>query len=271
MTDRIARTFQRLRAANSKAFVAYITAGDPSLARTAEISVALERAGTDILELGVPFSDPLADGAVNQMAAMRALESGTTIRGIFDLVVGLRTSGSEMPVVLFTYLNPVFAYGYETFHRDAAAAGVDGVLILDLPPDEAELNEDLRASGLAHIQLVAPTTPPDRIARIAAAGSGFLYCVSREGVTGVQSELSDGIAGRVAQIRAVTDLPVVVGFGISTAAQTASVAESADGVVVGSAIVSRIAELGDTPDLAARIADFVRPLATATRGTASVA
>lgn len=250
--------------------MAYLAAGDPDLPRTAELVRALARAGTDVVELGVPFSDPLADGVVNQLAAARALAAGTTVRGVLDLVRGLRAAGEEVPVVLYTYLNPVYAFGFGRFLDAAAVAGVDGLLPLDLPPDEQARNGELArasaAAGVRFIRLLAPTTPPERVRAIAAAGEGFLYYVSREGVTGERAELSGSLAERLALIRAATDLPVAVGFGISTPEQArAAAGAGADAVVVGSAIVRRIGEWGDEPDLAARVEAFVRPMSEAVR------
>jgi len=263
-TNRIDAAFHRLQAAGTPGFIAYVTGGDPNLEATVEIALALEKSGCDILELGVPFSDPLADGATIQAAAGRALAAGTTIEGLFDCLRKIRTM-SEIPVVLFTYLNPVYAYGFERFHAAAAAAGADGVLILDLPPDEAPLNAELSVThGLRMIQLIAPTTPTTRMATIAKSASGFIYYVSREGVTGEQSTLSDSIASQVAEIRRHTALPIAVGFGISTAAQAAEVAISADAVVVGSAIVRKIAESAPGSHVQA-VTDFVTPLVEATR------
>ena len=264
--NRIDRTFSRLRDAGEKGFIAYVGAGDPDLGATLALALALEGAGVDILELGVPFSDPLADGAVNQAAASRALAAGATVAGVLDCVRELRVR-SAIPVVLYTYLNPVYAYGFERFLGDAAAAGVDGVLVLDLPPDEAGRNEELRRhpDSLRMIRLIAPTTPPERIARIAAAAEGFIYFVSREGVTGEQQTVSASLAEQVAAIRAVTSLPVAVGFGISTPAQARQTAACADAVVVGSAIVRQVADFGAEPDLAARVAAFVRPMVDAVK------
>lgn len=265
MSNRIDQKFADLKSRGQAAFVAYIAAGDPDIDTTLEIVLALEAAGADVIELGLPFSDPLADGIVNQMAAQRALDAGTTTKKVLDLIRRIREK-SEVPLVLFTYLNPVYTYGYERFHVDAAAAGADGILPLDLPPDEEKQNSELlSAHGLKHIRLIAPTTPDERIPTIAAASEGFIYYVSRAGVTGVQSELSAGIAEQVAKIKASTDVPVVVGFGISTPEQSATVAAAADGVVVGSAIVKHVAEHGNAPDLAQRISDFVAPLAAATK------
>jgi tryptophan synthase alpha chain len=226
---------------------------------------ALEAAGTDVIELGIPFSDPLADGPTIQAASGRALAAGMTVSGALELVRRFRQT-SELPVVLFTYLNPIYVYGFDRFLGDASAASADGLLILDLPPDEADRNAELIASGgLDPIRLIAPTTPPARMAQIAATGRGFIYYVSREGVTGEQTSLSDTIAAQVAEIRRHTALPIAVGFGISTPEQSAAVAQHGDAVVVGSAIVRRIAENAAAPDLADRIAAFVRPLVQAAK------
>jgi tryptophan synthase alpha chain len=264
-SNRITHRFQKLATDGQKGFVAYITAGDPDFDATLAISLALEGAGVDILELGIPFSDPLADGPTIQAASGRALAAGMTVRRALELVRAIRAK-SEMPLVLFTYLNPIYSYGFEKFLTDATDAGADGLLILDLPPEEAAQNAELvAAGGLDPIRLIAPTTPPERMAKIAPTGRGFIYYVSREGVTGEQASLSDTIAPQVAELRTHTPLPIAVGFGISTPAQSAAVARNADAVVVGSAIVRRIAENATAPDLADRIADFVRPLVQAAR------
>jgi tryptophan synthase alpha chain len=260
MPNRIDQCFAGLRSRNERAFVAYICAGDPSLAATAELALALEKGGTDILELGLPFSDPLADGIVNQLAAQRALEAGTTVRGVLDCVREIRRQ-SEIPIVLYTYLNPIFQYGFNEFHRDAAAAGVDGLLILDLPPEE-----DPPSEGPLHVRLIAPTTPEERVKQICKAASGFIYYVSREGVTGAQSGVASSLGERVGEIRRQTELPIAVGFGISNAEQARAVAQVADAVVVGSAIVKQIAEHSTAGDLAAQIREFVTPLVAAVKG-----
>ncbi len=247
--------------------IAYITGGDPTLDSSAKIAIEMEKAGVDLLELGIPFSDPLADGLTIQMAAGRALAAGASVPGILDLVREIRKS-SQIPIVLFAYLNPVYIYGFEKFQKDATAAGADGLLLLDLPPQEAARNSELASDhGLKTIRLIAPTTPLERLMEITDAAEGFIYYVSREGVTGEQSSLSTDIAERVAAIRALTKVPVAVGFGISNPEQAATVAGLADGVVVGSAIVRQIAEIGDTPELPFKIADFVRPIAEAVHGT----
>lgn len=261
--NRIDNLFSRLKSEGRPAMIAYITGGDPTLKASAKVAVALEQAGVDILELGIPFSDPLADGSTIQAAAGRALSAGASVPGILELIREIRKT-SQIPIVLFAYLNPVYIYGFEKFQRDAASAGADGLLLLDLPPQEAALNRELAASnGLKTIRLIAPTTPPDRLCEITDVAEGFIYYVSREGVTGEQASLSADIADRVAAIRSTTNVPVAVGFGISNPEQASTVAGLADGVVVGSAIVRKIGEIGDAPDLAERIADFVRPIASA--------
>jgi tryptophan synthase alpha chain len=265
MLNRLDEKFASLRAAGRKALITYIAGGDPNLAATRALALSFEKAGVDILELGVPFSDPLADGVVNQLAAARALAAGTTVHGVLDCVREIRRE-SQIPIVLYTYMNPVYRYGFAEFHRDAEAAGVDGLLILDLPPDEDAQNSELiESSGLKRIRLIAPTTPPARIAQLTAGASGFIYYVSREGVTGERSEVADSLGERVVAIRATTSLPIAVGFGISTPEHVRQVAAVADAVVVGSAIVKRIGEAGDVPDLAERLACFVRPLAEAAK------
>lgn len=255
MQNRIEQCFETLRSRSEKAFIAYICAGDPNLEATVDIALALERAGTDILELGIPFSDPLADGLVNQLAAQRALESGATVSGVLDSIRQIRTR-SQIPVVLYTYMNPIFQFGVDKFHRAAHDAGVDGLLILDLPPEEDQPSE-----GPVHIRLVAPTTPPERIEQICARAAGFIYYVSREGVTGVQESVASSLADRVAEIRRHTKLPIAVGFGISTADQAREVARVADAVVVGSAIVKQIAECAGKANMPERIGEFVAPIA----------
>lgn len=260
MQNRIDQCFHALRARNEKAFIAYICAGDPDLSRTVDLALALEKAGTDILELGIPFSDPLADGVVNQLAAQRALKAGATVAGVLDCVRQIRRR-SQLPIVLYTYLNPIFQFGFDQFHREATEAGVDGLLILDLP-----LEEDQPTPGPLHIRLIAPTTPPERMQRICAVAAGFIYYVSREGVTGAQSSVARSLGERVAQIRRCTDLPIAVGFGVSTAQQAREVARIADAIVVGSAIVQRINEEKSAVDLPERIREFVEELAGAAKG-----
>jgi tryptophan synthase alpha chain len=264
MPNRIDEKFAVLRAAGRKGLITYICAGDPNLAQTRALCLALEKAGADILELGIPFSDPLADGVVNQLASARALKAGTTSRAVLAMIADLRRE-TQVPIVLYTYMNPLYRYGFEQFHLDAEKAGVDGLLILDLPPDEDAANaEFIEHSGLKRIRLIAPTTPPSRIKQLTANASGFIYYVSREGVTGERSDMPDSLGERVAAIRATTPLPVSVGFGISTPDHVRATAAVADAVVVGSAIVRRIGNIGDQPALAEQVANFVRPLAEAT-------
>jgi len=264
MSNRIDAKFAELRHRGQSGFMAYITAGDPTLEATEALVPALAEAGVDFVELGVPFSDPLADGVVNQLGAQRALEAGATVDKVLATVRRIRRR-SEVPLILYTYLNPVYIHGFDRFHEEAAAAGVDGILILDLPPDEIEANRELAGRHrLKSIRLIAPTTPPARMERIARAAEGFIYYVSREGVTGEQSSVAESIEAQLFEIRKHTDLPVAVGFGISTPEQAALVARRADAVVVGSAIVRRMGEHGGAPDFVARIADLVRPMAAAT-------
>lgn len=259
MLNRIDRCFVDLRSRGEKGFIAYIGAGDPTLTATVQLALALETAGTDILELGVPFSDPLADGIVNQLAAQRALEAGATVQGVLDCVRQIRCA-SQIPIVLYTYLNPILQFGQPEFYREAEAAGVDGLLILDLPPDE---DVEERSAALAHIRLVAPTTPRKRLESICARGEGFIYYISREGVTGAQTSVASSVAERVGEIRACTQLPIAIGFGVSTPEQAAEVAQHGDAVVVGSAIVSQIAEHGRDAELPRKIEEFVNPLVRA--------
>jgi tryptophan synthase alpha chain len=267
MAERIDRLFARCREENRAAFIPYICAGDPNFARTVEIALSLEKAGADLLELGVPFSDPLADGIVNQLAAQRALEAGATVSGVLKCVREIR-SASEIPIVLYTYLNPLLRYRIDAFERDAAAAGVDGLLILDLPPEEdrstrsRERKTAIRQNPL-RIRLIAPTTPPERIAAIAAAARGFIYYVSREGVTGARDSIAESLERKLTIIRQHTRLPIAVGFGISNPEQAATVARVADAVVVGSAIVDLIGKVGDREDLADCVGNFVSTIVSA--------
>jgi len=263
--NRIVERFARLKRQGEKGFVVYIGAGDPNLTATRELALAFDKAGVDILELGVPFSDPLADGLVNQLAAQRGLESGTTPPKVLETVAGIRQR-SEIPIILYIYFNLIHKAGLERFVKDAAKAGVDGLLVLDLPPEESANYEALmRRAGLCHIYLVAPTTTEDRIELIVKRGSGFIYYVSREGVTGMQKQVAANLASQVAKIRAHTKLPIAVGFGISTPGQAKAVASVADAVVVGSAVVNQIAQHGKSPELVQRASEFVKSLAGAVK------
>lgn len=261
--DRIADAFARTRAEKRAAFVAYLCAGDPDFDTSLAACRAVIEAGVDVLELGVPFSDPLADGLTNQLAAQRALESGMTMARVLELVRRIRDF-SQVPVVFYTYYNLVFANGVESSVRSAKEAGVDGMLVLDLPPEEAgDFAAACRAHDVKSVFIVAPTTPEARLAKICSAATGFIYYVSREGVTGERGEVATGIGDAVARIKAHTRLPVVVGFGISSREQVRAVAASqTDGVVVGSALVNVIKANLSTratiaPQLKAKAADLV--------------
>ena len=263
--NRIVERFARLRQERSKGFIVYVGAGDPDLEATRQLALAFDKVGVDVLELGVPFSDPLADGLVNQLAAQRGLEAGTTPPKVLETVAAIRTE-SQIPIVLYIYYNLVHRSGLKKFIQDVARSGVDGLLVLDLPPEEADNYEAvMREAGLCVIYLVAPTTPDERIELIVKRGTGFIYYVSREGVTGMQEKVSETIAGMTAKIRAHTDLPVAVGFGISNPDQARIVAASAEAVVVGSAIVNQIASYGKEPDLVQRVTTFVQPLIRAVK------
>jgi tryptophan synthase alpha chain len=252
MTTRIGERFAALRKEGRKAFVGFITAGDPSLERTAEVAVELERAGVDVLELGVPFSDPLADGPVIQRASERALRRGVTFARVLDLVATIRRR-SQLPLLLFSYLNPLVRFGLRRAAEQAVASGADGVLVTDLPPEEAEeWLATARAAGLDTVFLASPTSPEARLRRVAEASRGFVYAISRTGVTGERDALSEDARPLVLRLKALTDEPVAVGFGISKPEQVASVASVADGVVVGSALV-RFLEQQPEGDLGAQV------------------
>ncbi|MFP4352868.1 MAG: tryptophan synthase subunit alpha [Puniceicoccaceae bacterium] len=246
-SDRIARAFDagRLRAAGRRAaFVSYSCAGDPDFETSVEIFRRLIEAGVDVLEVGVPFSDPLADGPTNQRAAERALAAGMTAGRVFDLVRRIRGFSDSVPIVFYTYYNLVFALGHDEYLRRAKEAGVDAMLVLDLPPEEsADYRKACDSRGMRTVYIVAPTTPRSRIPTITGAATGFIYYVSREGVTGERADRAEGVEEALAAIRRETDLPVVVGFGISNPGQVRATAETASGVVVGSAIVRRCADL----------------------------
>jgi tryptophan synthase alpha chain len=256
---RLAETFARVKArGNGPGLVTYVTAGDPDLPRTEGILRALDRAGADVLEVGVPFSDPLADGPVIQRATERALASGTTLAGVLAMVKRLRAD-LRAPVVIFSYANPILRLGAERFAEEARAAGVDGVLVLDLPIEEADDFRALLASrGIDTILLLSPTTTDDRLRRAAALGSGFLYAISRLGVTGARDAIADGAEEMVRRIRTVSSLPIALGFGISKPEHVREVGRWADAAVVGSALVSVIAEAGVSSDLTTRVEEYVR-------------
>lgn len=264
--DRIATAFARARSEKRAAFVAYLCAGDPDFDTSLAACRAAIEAGVDVLELGVPFSDPLADGLTNQLAAQRALESGMTAARVLELVRRIR-GFSQVPIAFYTYFNMVFSNGVETYVRAAKEAGVDAMLTLDLPPEEApELQAACAKHGLKTVFIVAPTTPEARLARICSAATGFIYYVSREGVTGARSDLAANIPQAVAAIKAHTALPVVVGFGISTREQVRQVARAADGVVVGSALVNVIKSgLADRAGIPAKLGTVATDLIAGVR------
>jgi len=255
---RISDTFARLRAAHRPGLVTYTTAGDPDLSRSAEVLQALDRAGADVLEVGVPFSDPLADGPVIQRATERALAAGTTLRGVLAMIERVRPSIAA-PIVVFSYANPLLRLGIGAFARQAAASGVDGVLALDLPIEEAqEFRETLRMAGLDTIFLLSPTTTDERIRRAGELGSGFLYGISRLGVTGARDRVANGADALARRIRAHTSLPIALGFGISRPEHVAEVCAYADAAVVGSALVSVVAESAASTDMLERVEHYVR-------------
>jgi len=258
--ERIARTFSRCRAEGRPVLVTYVMGGDPDLATSKAIALACVDGGADLVELGVPFSDPIADGPTIQAAAGRALARGVTTHGVLEVAAHLRAR-SDLPIVLMGYLNPMLAHGLERFAADCGAAGVDALIVPDLLPEESgELAPALAAAGVRSVFLLAPTSGPERIAAAARAATGFLYFVSVTGVTGTRGADAEAIRPAVSAIRAATSLPVVIGFGVSTPEQARAIGRLADGVVVGSAIVRRVAAPGDRAARVARVRSFVRSL-----------
>ena len=258
--SRLDETFRRLRARGARALVTYFTAGDPSLADTRRLVVAAERGGADVVELGVPFSDPIADGPVIQRAGARALAAGTTLPRVLETVATLRAD-VRVPLVLLTYYNPLLAFGLKAFARTAADAGVDGVIVADLPPEEADpLASEAGAAGLDMIHLVAPTSTVARVRLIARRSRGFVYVVSLTGVTGERRELPPDLETQMRTLRLVTTKPVCVGFGISRPEQVAAVGRLADGVIVGSALVRFVEERAGSPALTEDVERFVSEL-----------
>lgn len=258
--SRIAEAFSCLKKEGRRGFIPFITAGDPDLRTTRELLVELARARATVIELGVPFSDPMADGPVIQRASARALRHGFGLDEILETVAEARKE-IDVPVVLFSYFNPLLQFGLDRLCDEAERAGIDGVLVTDLAPEEApEFSVKLSARGLDMIFLVAPTSTGARLRMIAERASGFIYAVSRAGVTGAQADVSHDAARLVARVREVSGLPVAVGFGISNAAQVAEVWRYADAVVVGSAIVAEIERLDGAPDTALRVGEFARRL-----------
>ncbi len=257
--SRIARKFAELKKNGKKALITFITAGDPDLAVTGELLPVMERSGADIIELGVPFSDPMADGPTIQKASERALAAGTTLRAILGMVKGVRKV-SQVPIILMGYYNPVHHYGSREFVADAVSAGVDGVLLVDLPPEEAgDFKAVAKAGGLDVIFLLTPTSDDERIEKVARVGSGFIYYVSVTGVTGARKGVEDSVLTAVRRIKERTELPVAVGFGISDPEQAAKVAAVADGAVVGSALVKLFEEYRGA-ELKERVGRFIAGL-----------
>jgi tryptophan synthase alpha chain len=262
---RLTQRFAALKEHGEKALIVYVTVGDPSPERTVEIALALDRAGVDVIELGIPFSDPLADGPSIQSASFRALQNGVNVARVLETVRAIRKR-SEIPLLLFTYYNPVFRYGVERFARDAAESGADAGLLVDLTPEEAqEWIAAARANSLDTIFLIAPTSTDARIEVVSRLCTGFIYCVSRTGVTGARDDVPPDVVEMVARVRARSPLPISVGFGISRPEHVRSVGAYADGVVVGSAMVNLIAQHGDTPDVAEAARAFAESLKAAAR------
>lgn len=264
MADR-ASSLRALVDSGRKLFVAYIGAGCPGKDESVEVAVELSKLGADMIEFGIPFSDPYGDGAVNQAAAEKGIEAGVTIPVYLDLVRRIRARGVDVPLVAFGYCNPVWRYGVERFARDAAAAGIDGILLVDIPVEEsAELEAAAKANGLFVTFLTTPTTTPHRLDAIAARAEGFVYHVSRTGVTGEKADLSATLADEVRHVRSIVKPPVVVGFGLNTPEQISEVCEVADGAVVGSAIVRRTLQDKPLPEILSDIRELVAPLVSAT-------
>ena len=256
--SRLAAAFSRVRSNGHPGLVTYVTAGDPDLPRSEAILRTLDRAGADVLEVGVPFSDPLADGPVIQRATERALASGTTLPRVLDMIAHVRQDIAA-PLVIFSYANPILRMGTATFAERARRAGVDGVLVLDLPIEEAgHFRGNMAEHGIDTIFLLSPTTTDERLRTAATLGSGFLYAISRLGVTGARERVADGAREMVERVRAASDLPVAIGFGISRPEHVREVGAWADAAVVGSALVKVIEEAGTTPDLTTRVEEYVR-------------
>lgn len=264
MTNRIEKTFAALKSANKKALVTFVMAGDPDAGKTAAVLDTLPGAGADIIEIGMPFTDPMADGPAIQAAGLRALAGGMNLKGVIKLLQQFRTGNADTPVVLMGYFNPILSYGPEAFCRDAAKAGADGLIIVDLPPEEAgELAGHAKTAGLDLIRLLTPTTDAKRLPTVLQGAGGFLYYVSIAGVTGTKSADVGAVGNHIAAIRASTDLPVVVGFGIKSPEDAKAMGKIADGVVVGSAIVQNIEQNQNDNNMTARVADQVKALKAA--------
>lgn len=269
--DRLETRFAACKAENRAALITFVTAGDPDLATSASILEALPAAGADIIELGMPFTDPMADGPSIQAANLRSLSHGARLRDVLAMVKSFRSKDPHTPLILMGYYNPILAYGPARFAQDAAAAGLDGTIVVDLPPEEAEeLLPHLNAQGLHLVRLATPTTDAARLPAVLNGASGFLYYVAVAGITGAKAATAEDIAAAVARLRAATSLPIAVGFGVRTPAQAAAIAAHADAVVVGSALVDAIGAAAEARanDIPARLTTQVSALATAIRNTA---
>jgi tryptophan synthase alpha chain len=265
--SRLDATFAALRARRERALVPYFTVGDPSIAASRQLVVEAARRGADVIELGIPFSDPLADGPVIQRATQRALAAGVTLPRVLEMVREMRGEVS-VPLVFLTYYNPILTFGLKAFCRTAVEAGVDGVIVADLPPEEAApLQAEAEPAGLDLVHLVAPTSTPERMRRIARASQGFIYMVSLTGVTGERAAVAPELTQQLRALRAITTRPICVGFGISTPAQAREVGRVADGVIVGSAIVRLVEQHGGTSELLPRVGDFIAALKAPLRAT----
>ncbi len=261
--NRIDQKFQDLKSNKQKAFIAYITAGDPNLQLTEELVLALEKSGVDMIELGVPFSDPMADGTTIQAASQRALNQGTTLPKIFEMVKRLRQK-SQLPIALMTYYNPVFSYGDENFINTCKSIGVDGVIIPDLPPEEASvLRHAAKKTNISTIFFIAPTTTDERMKANARAATGFIYYVALAGVTGTKQAVAKDVVNQIKKLKRYTDKPICAGFGISNAEQARSIAQMADGVIVGSAIIKEIEKHAGKADCVAQVSRYVASLVKA--------
>lgn len=263
--DRICKKFEEMKDKKEKALVGFVTAGDPDVSTSLNIIKEMCEAGVDILELGIPFSDPTSDGPVIQRSSARALGKGVNLRKVLDMTREIREI-TEIPIILFSYYNPIHAYGNEAFYKDAVSVGADGVLVVDLPPEESdEMTDCWAGDDLSLIRLVAPTTPPERMSRIAESASGFIYLVSKTGVTGSDGLDSKETGGHMEHLRAVTQLPICVGFGISTPEEVSAIASIADGVVIGSAFERLIEKNLNHPDVASVLGEKVRVCKAATK------
>lgn len=264
MNNRIDRRFEDLRSSDRTALIPFITAGDPDPSWTVAIMHALVESGADLLELGVPFSDPAADGPVIQAASERAIARGVSLKRVLEMVAAFREKDAGTPVVLMGYLNPIERYGHAEFARDASQAGVDGILMVDCPPEEmAHLRGELDANGIYPICLVAPTTTPARMERIARQATGYIYYVSFKGITGANRLEQASLAEPVAELRKHTGLPLAIGFGIKGPDSAAAVSGLADGVVIGSALIERLADAGSESEACQRVRDFLAPVRAA--------